>query len=362
MQLEYSAHNSESWGGYAKIEHMARHAGADGPGDGGPMIAGGWKLAPVEGALKVGPNPDDGSWWQNSADDVTTRACLFDDEYVFNADGSFQNVLGADTWLETWQEGVTAEGCGAPVAPHDGSANATYFVDDAANTITLNGLGAYLGISKAITGGELSADPAPDVPESRTYTIHPSEDGHLKLSISTGGGYWTFLLVHIPPAMELAGTWKLSPMEGAMKVGPNPDDGSWWQNSADDVTTRACLFDDEYVFNADGSFQNVLGADTWLETWQEGVTAEGCGAPVAPHDGSAAATYAHDADANTITLSGLGAYLGISKAITGGELSADPAPDVPESRTYTVHPTDDGSLKLSISTGGGYWTLSLIHI
>ena len=26
MQLEYSAHNSESWGGYAKIEHMARHA------------------------------------------------------------------------------------------------------------------------------------------------------------------------------------------------------------------------------------------------------------------------------------------------------------------------------------------------
>ena len=198
MQLEYSAHNSESWGGYAKIEHMARHAGADGPGDGGPMIAGGWKLAPVEGALKVGPNPDDGSWWQNSADDVTTRACLFDDEYHFGPDGSFQNVLGADTWLETWQEGVTAEGCGAPVAPHDGSANATYFVDDAANTITLNGLGAYLGISKAITGGELSADPAPDVPESRTYTIHPSEDGHLKLSISTGGGYWTCLLYTSP--------------------------------------------------------------------------------------------------------------------------------------------------------------------
>ena len=76
--------------------------------------------------MKVGPNQDDGSWWQNSAGDVTTRACLFDDEYVFNADGSFQNVLGADTWLETWQ-GVTADGCGAPVAPHDGSA-ATIFV------------------------------------------------------------------------------------------------------------------------------------------------------------------------------------------------------------------------------------------
>ena len=356
MQLEYSGHNSESCGGYAKIEHMARHADEGGPGGGGPMIGGEWKLAPVEGALKVGPNPDDGSWWQNSADDVTTRACLFDDVYHFGPDGSFQNILGDQTWLEAWQEGVDADGCGAPVAPHDGSANATYFVDDEANTITLNGVGAYMGIAKAITDGELAA--GSEVPASRTYTIHPTEDGHLKLSISTGGGYWTFLFVHIPPAMELAGTWKLAPVEGAFKVGPNPDDGSWWQNSVADLTTRACLFDDEYVFNADGSFQNVLGADTWLETWQ-GVTAEACGAPVAPHDGSASATYSHDASANTLTITGLGAYLGIAKAITGGELSVE-GTAVPESRTFDVHPTDDGSLKLSISTGGGYWTFTFV--
>ena len=356
MQLEYSGHNSESWGGYAKIQHMARHADDGGPGGDGPMIGGEWKLAPVEGALKVGPSPDDGSWWQNSADDVTTRACLFDDVYHFGPDGSFQNILGDQTWLEAWQEGVDADGCGAPVAPHDGSANATYFVDDEANTITLNGVGAYMGIAKAITDGELAA--GSEVPASRTYTIHPTEDGHLKLSISTGGGYWTFLFVHIPPAMELAGTWKLAPVEGAFKVGPNPDDGSWWQNSVADLTTRACLFDDEYVFNADGSFQNVLGADTWLETWQ-GVTAEACGAPVAPHDGSAAATYSHDASANTLTITGLGAYLGIAKAITGGELSVE-GTAVPESRTFDVHPTDDGSLKLSISTGGGYWTFTFV--
>ena len=356
MQLEYSGHNSESWGGYAKIQHMARHADDGGPGGDGPMIGGEWKLAPVEGALKVGPSPDDGSWWQNSADDVTTRACLFDDVYHFGPDGSFQNILGDQTWLEAWQEGVDADGCGAPVAPHDGSANATYFVDDEANTITLNGVGAYMGIAKAITDGELAA--GSEVPASRTYTIHPTEDGHLKLSISTGGGYWTFLFVHIPPAMELAGTWKLAPVEGAFKVGPNPDDGSWWQNSVADLTTRACLFDDEYVFNADGSFQNVLGADTWLETWQ-GVTADGCGAPVAPHDGSASATYVHDASANTLTITGLGAYLGIAKAITGGELSVE-GTAVPESRTFDVHPTDDGSLKLSISTGGGYWTFTFV--
>ena len=357
MQLEYSAHNSESWGGYAKLEHMARNAEEGGPG-GGPMVVGEWKLAPVEGAMKVGPNPDDGSWWSNSVDDVTTRACLFDDTYHFGPDGSFQNILGAETWLETWQEGVTEEGCGAPVAPHDGSANATYVIDAEANTITLNGFGAYLGISKAITDGELSVE-GTAIPESRTYTIHPADDGHIKLSISTGSGYWTFLLVHVPPVMELAGTWKLAPIEGAYKVGPNPDDGSWWQNSVADLTTRACLFDDEFVFNADGSFQNVLGDDTWLEPWQEGVTDEACGAPVAPHDGSASATYAHDATANTLTITGLGAYLGIAKAITDGELSVE-GTAVPESRTYDVHPTDDGSLKLSISTGSGYWTFTLV--
>ena len=82
---------------------------------------------------------------------------MFDDVYHFGPDGSFQNILGDQTWLEAWQEGVDADGCGAPVAPHDGSANATYFVDDEANTITLNGVGAYMGIAKAITDGELAA-------------------------------------------------------------------------------------------------------------------------------------------------------------------------------------------------------------
>ncbi len=57
--------------------------------------------------------------------------------------------------------------------------------------------------------------------------------------------------------------------------------------------TRACLFDDIFRFGADGSFTNVMGDETWLEPWQ-GAAAESCGAPVAPHDGSYAATYVHD--------------------------------------------------------------------
>ena len=195
MKLEYSGHNIESWGGYAKLYHYAREPlppDTTGGGGGGLSLSGSiWKLAPQAGALSVGPNIDDGSWWANTDADVTARACLFDDEYVFNADGSFQNVLGTETWNETWQDGVDAEGCGAPVAPHDGSATATYTHDADANTITLNGAGAFLGIAKAITGGELS-NAGTAVPDSRTYDLLPADAGRLKVSISTGGGYWTF--------------------------------------------------------------------------------------------------------------------------------------------------------------------------
>ena len=50
---------------------------------------------------------------------LTTRACLFDDEYVFGADGSFPKCSRSNTWVEAWQ-GAAGEECGTPVAPHDG--------------------------------------------------------------------------------------------------------------------------------------------------------------------------------------------------------------------------------------------------
>ena len=46
-----------------------------------------------------------------------------------------------------------------------------------------------------------------------------------------------------------------------------PGDGSiWWENNAEDVDNRHCLFDDVYVFEADGTFRNELGDATWLST------------------------------------------------------------------------------------------------
>ena len=187
MQIEYSVHNSEPWGGYTKIYHYANPFGDDS----GSPVGGTWMLAPMAGALKVGPEAGSGEWWSNSEDDVTNRACFFDDHYVFNADGSFQNIQGEDTWLEPWQ-GVDSEQCGAPVAPHDGSNPATWEYNDASGEVTLTGVGAYLGLPKAVNAGEL---PNVDVPESVTY-MATLEGDMMTLVIECGTGvFWTFKFV-----------------------------------------------------------------------------------------------------------------------------------------------------------------------
>lgn len=164
-------------------------------------IAGSWKLAKEVGALGVGPVKDDVSWWVNSINDITTRGCLFDDEFVFNVDGTFENVLGADTWVEPWQ-GPAVEGCAAPVFPHDGTATASYTFDEKSGSITINGKGAYLGLSKAYNGGELQSPE--EAKDEITYLAEISPDGRtLDLDIEiSNGAYWSFKLVRDVVSVE----------------------------------------------------------------------------------------------------------------------------------------------------------------
>jgi len=159
-------------------------------------LAGTWKVAPETGAIAVGPNPNDLSWWYLNqwGDDVTTRACWLDDEYVINNDGTFANILGSETWLEPWQ-GVDPESCGAPIAPHDGSNPATWSSTD--TTITINGTGAYLGLAKVHNSGEDGAPPS----DSITYDYVLSDGGNtLEIRVVGYGGTggtetWYFKLI-----------------------------------------------------------------------------------------------------------------------------------------------------------------------
>jgi len=151
-----------------------------------------WKLSPEAGALAVGPEIDNWIWWTNSAGDVVTRACYFDDEYVFGEDGTFSNVQQTESWIESWQ-GMDPEACGSPVAPHNGAA-ATWTYDAGAGTLTLNGVGAYLGLAKVFNDGELSSEGTVP-PESITYMVEFNADADtMTVLISIGSGYWQYIL------------------------------------------------------------------------------------------------------------------------------------------------------------------------
>ena len=321
-------------------------------------VAGTWKVAPEAGSLAVGPSAGSSEWWAIDDAGVTQRACFYDDTYVFGSDGSFNNVLGVDTWIEGWQG--SADSCGSPVAPHDGSNAATYVHDETAGTITINGTGAYLGIPKPINTGELS-NPA-DAPASITYTITLADINTMIVGIEAGSGtFWTYKLIRDGAvASPMAGTWTVAPEAGSLAVGPTEGSSEWWSIDDAGVTQRACFYDDTFVFGTDGTFSNVQGADTWVEAWQ-GVGADSCSTPVAPHDGSNAATYSYDASAGTVTLNGTGSYLGIPKPINTGELSS-PA-DAPASITYNVDFIDSNTVTISIEAGPGvFWMYKLVKI
>jgi hypothetical protein len=148
-----------------------------------------WKLAPVAGALAVGPDASNLSWWSNDLAGVTTRACLFDDSVTFAAGGTMTHYMDGNTWLEGWQ-GAAPDGCGAPVAPHTGG-QATYNFDATAGTLTVNGLGAHLGLAKVHNAGELTS-PANAV-SSITYNVAFSNGGNtMTLGLNFGPGYWQF--------------------------------------------------------------------------------------------------------------------------------------------------------------------------
>jgi hypothetical protein len=159
------------------------------------------------------------------------------------------------------------------------------------------------------------------------------------------------LTISLGNSQTLNGTWKMSPQAGAFGVGPNQGDTSWFANSAADVTTRACFFDDLYVFNNDGTFSNILGAQSWIEGWQGG--SDACGAPVAPHNGSNAATWSENTTNGTVTLTGVGAYLGLAKAYNGGELTTPSA--APASITYKITSITTNLMTLDLQIGGGWW-------
>jgi len=161
-----------------------------------------WKLAPEAGALWIGPDPST-TWWQNGLADITTRSCLWNDEYTFVKAGS---VLNYDSKGDFYVDeeggnphpaGMPAVGCylnSAIPAQFQAWANSGTFTFQVINNTKLKliGTGAHLGLYKAGTPPDaaLSAPAA-----SVTYDIVSITATRLVVKLDYGWGAWRFTYV-----------------------------------------------------------------------------------------------------------------------------------------------------------------------
>ena len=100
--------------------------------------------------------------------------------------------MGGSTWVEGWQ-GAAADGCASPVDPHV-SGSHTFLYDDVAGKLTLNGVGAFVGLPKATNNGEIGNPD--DAPATTTYNVSFIDDNTISVTIEfAGGAWWSFKLV-----------------------------------------------------------------------------------------------------------------------------------------------------------------------
>ncbi len=157
-----------------------------------------WKLAPEEGACWVAPDAN-GFWWQNSTADVTTRSCLFNDEWVFHEDGTMEYKTNGDIWGESYM-GFATEGCYAENALTGtlaAWASGTHTFEiipatvDHPDQLRVIGTGAFMGFPKAANGQEVSS-PVNEVTYDILYMTDQNNNRYMQIEVNYTVGIWRF--------------------------------------------------------------------------------------------------------------------------------------------------------------------------
>lgn len=166
-----------------------------------------WKLDPDAAAYKVGPGPNDGSWWSSGVGDVSARSCEFNDEYTFsfNANQTFTYDNKGDFFGDGYLGNNTgscqpSSNYTAAQAPW-GSGTFKYSFQPNAGLnhlgqLTVIGLGAHIGLQKVRNGGEVTSGPATSITYDVLAATHNAAGYDLlTLGVDIGGGaWWTFRL------------------------------------------------------------------------------------------------------------------------------------------------------------------------
>jgi hypothetical protein len=180
---------------------------------------------------------------------------------------------------------------------------------------------------------------------------------------------------------ESSKTWKLlrDVTSGVypLQVGPNDRSQIWYAlGLGNEIGARPCALNDEWEFNIDGTFEYRTNGDIWGEggVWSDQVVPvsgdcvtddAGNFLNVNGTDISAWGSGTHDFTYNinsaNLTVSGLGAFIGLAKAGSTAEYN------VPQtSVNYKVISLVDAEvdsliLETSISGANGYWRFVLVH-
>ncbi|MFZ6012637.1 MAG: PKD domain-containing protein [Bacteroidota bacterium] len=179
-----------------------------------------WQFLWVNGTNTLGiydPAANDKSpWWSFGINTkVEDRPCIVDDEYIFTFDGKFINDTNETFYLDSeanggHKAGSGLEGCQEETASgiftnlngvdvsawdHTPDDNYTYTYNATESKLTIDGLGAYIGLVKFSNAGDTR------VPvQSITYVVDKLVDTEtvdtLKIIVKYNGADWRMLLVH----------------------------------------------------------------------------------------------------------------------------------------------------------------------
>ena len=202
--------------------------------------------------------------------------------------------------------------------------------------------------------------------ESPTYTYATTGTYSISLTASNDEGEQATQIkdIEIKDPDEalalLAGTtsktWKLLREGPAIGIGPSfAEFTSWWFNSNDG--TRNCLYDDEFIFGRDGSFTYTDGGTFWgegniyttgsdkehlfetcFDATVENLTIDGVDKSAWLGKPGDMYTYTYDPSTSSMTLTGEGAWIGLVKLGTSGDVTEPQA-----SVSFSVDLADGGA-------------------
>lgn len=158
-----------------------------------------WRLNPAEGALLVQPADGSTIWWQSSGDEPAARPCSFDNTWTFTGDGKMDFDTKGDLWGEDYMgfnfECIQESQLAANQAAW-GSAEHNYFIntDVTPPQLTINGLGAWIGLPKVTNGAEV-VEPVSSTTYDITRMENTSAGDIMELTVNFGPGVWRFTLL-----------------------------------------------------------------------------------------------------------------------------------------------------------------------